>query len=119
MSQVGAPLSRSSTSPTRAPPRLGAGGVEASNVEVIDGLAYLTGRDPALGWGLHILDVSNSEAPTPLVGGFYPSEAWDVEVVDGLAYIAGWDPALQIIDVSNPSAPAQVGTWGSGGEAYD
>ncbi|MEE8366985.1 MAG: hypothetical protein V3S30_01585, partial [Thermoanaerobaculia bacterium] len=84
---------------------------DASDVEVVGGLAYLAEDD-----GLRIIDVSDPAAPLELgalvVDG--NDRVFDVEVVDGLAYLATGEccvrePGLRIIDVSDPAAPLELG----------
>jgi len=60
------------------------------NVEVVEGLAYLTSA------ALLVIDVSDPAAPMEL-GGFFPSGD-EVVVVDGLAYVAAGFSGLRIID---------------------
>ena len=71
---------------------------DASDVEVVDGLAYVAGA---------VIDVSNPEAPfeVGVLGRWL-----DVEVVDGLAYLATGG-GLFVTDVSNPEAPVALGVF--------
>ncbi len=101
----------------------------ASGVDVVGGLAYLAAGFAA---GLRIIDVSNPEAPTEL--NVFPTSgfAGDVEVVGQLAYVAasflpkrpgtgprGPVPSLQVIDVSHPETPAELGALDTPGFAED
>lgn len=80
----------------------------AREVDVVGDYAY-TASD-----GYGIINVSDPTSPTltysPGLGGY------DIVVRDNLAYIAGGD-ALEIIDVTQPSRPVQVGTYETAGSA--
>ena len=43
------------------------------------------------------------------IGQFETLFAWDVVVIDEIAYIGGNEEGLQIIDVSDPSNPIELG----------
>ncbi|HEY0603355.1 MAG TPA: hypothetical protein VGD58_10610 [Herpetosiphonaceae bacterium] len=60
--------------------------------------------------GLHIVDASDPSRPE--LRGFYPGFVNDVQVVGSLAYLAT-DDAFQIVDVSNPDAPALLSSRSS------
>lgn len=70
-----------------------------------DGLVYLPG-----GHGLLIFDVTDPVKPIPL-GRCPTSGAGGVVVVGSTAYLATVDLGLLIVDVSNPSAPAVIGSY--------
>ncbi len=61
--------------------------------------------------GLHIVDVRDAMSPT--LAGFYdtPGTALDLAVVGNRAYVADGDAGLHILDISNPAAPALLGTY--------
>lgn len=96
-------------------------GADTSDLCVQGNLAYVAGGDA----GLTIVDVSNPAAPA-VRGTFAPlgCHIHDVEVIGNLAYAANYVPnnsgtpivGLYIADVSNPSAPVEVGRieWGTG-----
>jgi len=91
----------------------------AESIDVVGGLAYLTGRYT----GLQVIDISNPTAPIELGVLDTPGRAYDVEVVGELAYVADGGPdyvsGLRVIDISNPAAPVEVGSLATPGEAYD
>ncbi len=54
------------------------------------------------------------------IAGLYstPGNVQDVEVVENLAYLADGNSGLQIVDVTNPAAPALTGSYNTPGSAY-
>ncbi len=85
------------------------------DVQVVGDLAYVAGRHG----GLEILDVSEPAPRDAVVGRFATADgAGRVNVVGDLAYVSqvdGWE----IVDVSDPAAPAPVGDyhrWNIGAE---
>jgi hypothetical protein len=69
--------------------------------------------------GLHVVDVSNLDAPVLRGTANTPGNANDVRVEGNLAYVADGPSGLQIVDVSNPSAPVIVGAKDTPGTATD
>lgn len=68
----------------------------------------------AAGGGMRIWDVGNPRSPV-LLGTYPTSDAQQVQVVGTTAYLrCGFSPALHLVDVSNPSRPTRVATFGSG-----
>lgn len=87
----------------------------AKAVQVAGGHAYLA--DGAA--GVHVLDVADPRqvrevAVIPVGGG----EAWDLDIVGDRAYIAD-RIGLRAVDVSQPAAPALIGSRDSAGWARD
>jgi len=77
--------------------------------------------------GLRVVDVSDPAAPTEVGSYDTPGKAADVAVASGpggtLAYVADLDVSgvnngLRIIDVSDPAAPTQVGSYSAGGGCW-
>ncbi len=96
------------------------GGLDAavtSDVEVVDGLAYVAsaGSPP----GLRVIDVSDPPAPVEVgflelsLGGLGGEPL--LAVVGGLAIVADRFSGLHVVDVSNPTSPAEVGSLDFGG----
>jgi archaellum component FlaF (FlaF/FlaG flagellin family) len=87
----------------------------ANNVDVSGNYAYVA----AGAAGLHVVNVSDPQAPV-IVGALdTPGNANDVRVVGTLAYVADGGAGLQIIEVSSPSAPILRGTFDTPGDARD
>ncbi len=59
---------------------------------------------------LLIFDVSDVTNPSLISGYTFISRANDVDVAGAYAYVANDDAGLRVIDVSNPSAPVEVGS---------
>lgn len=77
--------------------------------------------------GLRVVDVSDPAAPAEVGSYDTPGKAWDVVVASGpggtLAYVvdldfSGVNNGLRIIDVSDPAAPTQVGSYSAGGGCW-
>lgn len=71
--------------------------------------AYLTGSDPP---GLLVADITDAAAPE--VVSFLEMENYTINglaVYQNYVYVANGDDGLQVVDVSNPAAPAIVGNW--------
>ncbi len=64
--------------------------------------------------GLEIIDVSDPENPY-LVGSCDSLSAYHVSVRDGYAYLSG-NNRLQLIDISNPAAPAVISVYSPSGD---
>jgi len=66
--------------------------------------------------GLHVIDVTED---TPVEAGFVSGPEWsqDVKTYDHYAYLSGDNAPIQIIDLSDPTNPMQVGTLDTGGQA--
>jgi hypothetical protein len=81
----------------------------AKGVTINGNTLYIIGDNS----GLKIFDLGADPAsPTYLGGIVIPgSFARSVFVKEGFAYVAAGDSGLQIVDVSNPGAPAIVGRW--------
>jgi hypothetical protein len=75
-----------------------------SDLQVIDGLAYVAG-----GAGLLIIDVSQPSRPTIRGEASVSGGAWAVAVASGYAFV-GNGQLVAIIDVSNPDRPDPVGS---------
>jgi hypothetical protein len=82
-------------------------------LDVVDGIAYLTaGAD-----GLKILSVANPGQPV-LVGSLdTPGYANDVVVERGVAFVTEGGPPgrVRVVDVTDPSAPVELGHFGDPG----
>lgn len=65
------------------------------------------------GYGTLVTIVNISNPSSPIVVYDYPTWecAWDTFVVDNRAYIADGNPGIQIVDVSDPANPIQVGAY--------
>ncbi|MBN1669228.1 MAG: hypothetical protein JW862_19190, partial [Anaerolineales bacterium] len=73
------------------------------------------------GMRLVVLDISTPAAPVEVGRTLLPDMAWQIQVVGDYAYIAAWSKGLQVVDISDPHAPAVVGSWlreNSGSWAY-
>jgi hypothetical protein len=81
----------------------------ANSIEVIGSLAYIADGDS----GLLIFDVSNPANPHVVGSAETLGSAFELQVVNNIAYIAVYTTDgsdLQVIDVSQPSAPTLRGT---------
>jgi uncharacterized protein YjdB len=87
----------------------------ANGVDVNGDYAYVAAGNA----GLHVVDVSDLEAPVLQGTVNTPGNANDVRVEDDLAYIADGANGLQIVDVSNPAAPVLLGERDTPGTATD
>ena len=69
------------------------------------------GDDVYLGAGrvLMVVDASIPHAPAPIGAIGVPGLIRDIEAVDSYAYVASHAGGLRVIDVSDPSAPVEVG----------
>ncbi len=69
------------------------------------------GDDVYLGAGrvLMVVDASIPHAPAPIGAVGVPGLIRDIEAVDSYAYVASHAGGLRVIDVSDPSAPVEVG----------
>jgi hypothetical protein len=78
--------------------------MKASDIQIAAGFAYLAGVE----FGLGIFDVSDPTSPT-LVNSYRHrvESATGVRVKDGLAYVTTYS-TLEIIDVSEPTEPAEL-----------
>lgn len=84
------------------------------NVKVVGDLAYLCQFK-----SLAILSIGAPGSPQPLGSlATMGDNIWDVEVLGTIAYLADGAGALHIADVSNPSAPALLGSVAVEGVAY-
>jgi hypothetical protein len=61
------------------------------------------------GDGLHIIDVSNPNAPVRLGKTATVDSALDVHTIGNIAYVADCMAGIQIYDVSNPAVPRRLG----------
>ena len=101
------------------------GFIQPNGMKLQEGYLYLTGYMEGLGGSVFaIVDTSNPENPRtlgtvqiPIIGDeFQPQTAIThmgvLEIKGSYAYVAskGDDPMLSVIDISNPSSPAVVGT---------
>jgi len=81
-------------------------GGDASGLAAADSRAYMTAASR-----LHVFDVSEPTSAAVVVAiANTPGEDQGVAVVGGYAYVAADFSGLQVIDVSNPVAPAIVGS---------
>ena len=72
--------------------------------------------------GLHVLDVTDINAPKPVAGGggnLALADARDIYISRTYAYIAGGRDGLHIVDVETPEAPKLVQTFNAGGKLND
>jgi len=60
---------------------------------------------------LHPAQVGSTELPEPEGPGFPRAFVSDIYVADGYAYVAAYESGLRIIDVSDPTAPLEVGVY--------
>jgi hypothetical protein len=80
------------------------------DLQVVGNRVYTSDQDQPASGGLRIYDVSNASAPVRL--GEYTGCANVRGVgVTGTIAVIGCGQEAQIIDVSDPAAPKQVGTW--------
>jgi hypothetical protein len=60
---------------------------------------------------LVILDLSTPTQPTQISTTTVPGFAKDLAVAGHYAYVTAWDEGLRVIDVANPAAPTEVGSY--------
>ncbi len=67
-----------------------------------------------------LVEKSTAHPEYPWIIGSYdtPYRAYDVEIVGNLAYIADGNSGIQVIDISNPSAPTFKEWYGTPGHGY-
>lgn len=87
--------------------------VSRPDICVANGIAYITSA--AIDWygpdpGLLVYNVSNPQTPFLLGSLDTPDRALGVVVTGGVAYVAGGESGVQIINVSDPTLPVQVGS---------
>lgn len=88
----------------------------SSGVWVDQNKAYVTDHD----YSLHIFDITNRSNPQLLASIDTPGYARrGIAVVGDYAYIPDWGAGLQIIDVSDPTAPLWAGNYNSEGHALN
>jgi ELWxxDGT repeat protein len=87
------------------------GAAGAQRVKVVGSIAYISGG------GLLMLDVSNPDSPVYLGGNASGGHVSGIDVVGSLVFTQG-SYGLQILDVTDPLAPVQVGVYGDGGSMY-
>src|SRR5262249_13637152 len=70
--------------------------------------------------GLSVIDVSDPGAPRRIAHLQTPGGAFGLAISGSKVFIAANLEGLQIVDISNPSQPALIGSWtdGSGYQAY-
>jgi hypothetical protein len=68
--------------------------------------------------GLVTVDMHNVNAISEAWSGYTADQSIDVVVVDARAYVANNESGLQILDVSEPSAPATMGLYDTVGAPY-
>ncbi|MFZ2725664.1 MAG: hypothetical protein WAX77_05405 [Methylococcaceae bacterium] len=88
-----------------------------NDVQVVGNIAYLAdnGTDAS---GLQIINISNAYLPFR-VGSLTTYDARDVQVIGSRAYLADGYAGLDIIDISDPSAPYLIGSYeNTAGTAY-
>ncbi|MCD6160814.1 MAG: T9SS type A sorting domain-containing protein [candidate division Zixibacteria bacterium] len=82
----------------------------AYRMEMVGDTMYLATMET----GLCILDISNSGWPVEIGGFETEGEAFAAAYYDNHVYLADWDQCLRIINVENPEAPYEVGSYGVG-----
>jgi len=89
--------------------------VNGDSVMVVGNYAYVTyvDRDNTTA-RLIVINISDSENPFSVGFINLPSKAYDIKVVGNYAYVVCGSSGLQVIDVSNPSAPAIIGSVKTG-----
>ncbi len=93
---------------------------DATDVEVVNNIAYVTsGEDAsASNKGLHAIDISNPANLQEI--GHYPRDAYQVQILGDHAYLTGYDSVnknyLSMIDISNPNEMAETAIIGLGGD---
>ncbi|MFC1573042.1 T9SS type A sorting domain-containing protein, partial [Candidatus Eisenbacteria bacterium] len=89
----------------------------AWDVAVAGGVAFVADGST----GLEVVDVVHAKVPPVEIGSvewFYQDTAWDVVIEGDVAYVATF-PGFFAVDISDPTDPTQIGTYGSengGGE---
>jgi hypothetical protein len=90
----------------RNPTRLSWIQTALNDFDVQDSLVYVIGADDSF----KIYNVSDPASPT--FRGASRDSGYDISVCNGSAYVGDrW--GLYVIDVSNPSSPHRIGSWGS------
>lgn len=87
----------------------------ANDIFVEGDLAFVAAGEA----GLHMLDVSDRDAPRLIATLETPSNANGVDVRDGLAAVADGDSGILIVDVSDPTSPVTLGELALAGRALD
>jgi hypothetical protein len=86
--------------------------IQAENVEIQDGLAYITAART-----LSIVDVKTPGAPKLLGSYTFPEEIWAFRLQGQTAYVGVNFFGLGIVDVSNPATPVLRGSHKTPGQA--
>ena len=84
----------------------------AQALAVVDDLAYIVTAPQSY---LQIVNVGNPAAPT-VIGSLVGAGGYGVAVLGDFAYIAGGND-LEVVDVSDPTTPVEVGTLSTPGDA--
>jgi len=77
-------------------------------VDVKGDYAYVAGRYS----GLHVVDISNPDAPQFVRSKAVGGQAWDVAVKDEIVYMASFGGELYLFNISNPTDPKLVKSIG-------
>jgi hypothetical protein len=70
-------------------------------------------------FGMTVYDVRDATNPIHKADLLLPKKGSAIAVTDSVALVAAFDTGLQIIDISNPSAPTLIGNAASGEEIID
>ncbi len=63
------------------------------------------------GMSFVVFDMANPSNPVETGRCLLPDMAWQIQIVGDHAYVAAWSKGLQVLDISDPSAPEVVGSW--------
>ncbi|QQS37659.1 MAG: choice-of-anchor B family protein [Ignavibacteriales bacterium] len=84
--------------------------------------AYVVTEGTSSGTGMQVIDLSQLPVTATLVHTFSTTftSAHNIFIDDGYAYVIGTNSGgMHIIDLSNPTAPVQVGYYGGSGYVHD
>lgn len=63
------------------------------------------------GMSFVVFDISTPANPVEIGRTMLPDMAWDIKIVGDHAYVADWSKGLQVVKISDPTAPEVVGSW--------
>lgn len=70
------------------------------------------------GYSLDVMDISTPTNPVQIAACNLNDYIENIDIVGNLVYVANWQNGLTIVDAANAAAPAILGTYAAGAEAY-